>query len=194
MMPSLCLAFVNTEALSSGRRIDRLTDADVLVTWLESTGAIDRQVAREARDRWSAPPIGAALLGEARSLRRTLRAAMNRIVDEAIVPRSAITAVNRLLARGQRSATLVSRGERFVLDSRFHASEPIDLLVPIAHDVADLLTTGDWRRIGRCAHPDCIRFFSDGSKSGTRRWCDMRTCGNRANVAAHYRRTQGHAY
>jgi predicted RNA-binding Zn ribbon-like protein len=33
-----------------------------------------------------------------------------------------------------------------------------------------------------------VLYFLDGTKNGTRRWCDMRTGGNRTNVAAYYRR------
>jgi predicted RNA-binding Zn ribbon-like protein len=37
-------------------------------------------------------------------------------------------------------------------------------------------------RIRRCAHPNCVLYFYDTSKNGTRRWCSMRTCGNRAKA------------
>lgn len=41
-------------------------------------------------------------------------------------------------------------------------------------------------RIRRCAHPDCVLFFYDTSKNGTRRWHSMATCGNRTKAARHY--------
>lgn len=37
-------------------------------------------------------------------------------------------------------------------------------------------------RVRRCAHPDCILWFLDVSKNGSRRWCSMEGCGNRAKV------------
>ncbi|WP_435106203.1 CGNR zinc finger domain-containing protein [Arhodomonas sp. AD133] len=37
-------------------------------------------------------------------------------------------------------------------------------------------------RIKRCEHPDCILYFLDTSKNGSRRWCSMQTCGNRAKA------------
>ncbi|NUP28501.1 MAG: CGNR zinc finger domain-containing protein, partial [Nocardia sp.] len=43
-------------------------------------------------------------------------------------------------------------------------------------------------RIRRCAHPDCILFFYDTSKSGARRRHSMTTCGNRAKAARHHAR------
>ena len=41
-----------------------------------------------------------------------------------------------------------------------------------------------------CAHPDCMRWFVDTSKSGRRRWCSMERCGNRAKAQRHYERTR----
>lgn len=38
------------------------------------------------------------------------------------------------------------------------------------------------------ACPNCDWLFLDKSKNGSRRWCDMAVCGNRAKVARHYRR------
>jgi len=43
-------------------------------------------------------------------------------------------------------------------------------------------------RIRACAHPECILYFLDTTRNGTRRWCDMRTCGNRAKAQRYQRR------
>jgi predicted RNA-binding Zn ribbon-like protein len=45
-------------------------------------------------------------------------------------------------------------------------------------------------RVRQCANPNCVLIFHDASKNGTRRWCDMATCGNREKAATHYRRTR----
>jgi predicted RNA-binding Zn ribbon-like protein len=36
-----------------------------------------------------------------------------------------------------------------------------------------------------CLGERCTRLFLDSSRRGTRRWCDMRECGNRAKAAAY---------
>lgn len=41
---------------------------------------------------------------------------------------------------------------------------------------------GSWRRLKACAEHDCRSVFYDESKNGTRTWCSMRVCGNRAKV------------
>lgn len=43
-------------------------------------------------------------------------------------------------------------------------------------------------RLRRCEAPDCDWFFLDRSRNGTRRWCSMETCGNRAKARRHYER------
>ncbi|MGW4498942.1 CGNR zinc finger domain-containing protein [Micromonospora sp. NPDC004336] len=45
-------------------------------------------------------------------------------------------------------------------------------------------------RVRRCAHPDCVLHFYDTSPKGSRRWCSMAGCGNRAKAARHYARTR----
>lgn len=39
--------------------------------------------------------------------------------------------------------------------------------------------------------PACGKAFIDQSKTGSRRWCSMSRCGNRAKVAAHRTRQAG---
>jgi predicted RNA-binding Zn ribbon-like protein len=58
------------------------------------------------------------------------------------------------------------------------------------HDVADLLTSGDLDRVGQCADDRCGWLFLDVSRNGSRRWCSMEACGNRAKARRHYRRSQ----
>jgi len=43
-------------------------------------------------------------------------------------------------------------------------------------------------RLTMCANPVCRLVFLDGSKSGTRRWCDDAGCGNRDRVRRHRHR------
>lgn len=52
-----------------------------------------------------------------------------------------------------------------------------------------MLLRGRPERIKRCsAYPICTLYFEDTTRNGTRRWCSMDTCGNRAKAARHYRR------
>ena len=48
-----------------------------------------------------------------------------------------------------------------------------------------LLGNSDANQIRAC--PNCDWLFLDKSKNGSRRWCDMAVCGNRAKAEKHYR-------
>jgi hypothetical protein len=49
----------------------------------------------------------------------------------------------------------------------------------VALSLATFLESGDRRRLKLCANPGCGFAFVDTSTNATRRWCDMRYCGNR---------------
>lgn len=53
---------------------------------------------------------------------------------------------------------------------------------------AELLTGPRRARVRQCDNPECRYLFLDASKAGTRRWCDMASCGNRAKAHRHYQR------
>jgi predicted RNA-binding Zn ribbon-like protein len=44
---------------------------------------------------------------------------------------------------------------------------------------ASLMITDEMKHVRACENPDCRLLFLDTSKNHTRRWCDMRLCGNR---------------
>src|SRR5207245_332742 len=56
------------------------------------------------------------------------------------------------------------------------------VLWPVARSAADLLTEGPLGAIRRCEGRGCGWLFLDTSRNRTRRWCDMRICGNRAKA------------
>lgn len=56
-----------------------------------------------------------------------------------------------------------------------------DLMAPLL----ELVRIRD--RLSICGNPVCRLVFLDGSKSGTRRWCDDGGCGNRDRVRRHRR-------
>ncbi|MET9500779.1 CGNR zinc finger domain-containing protein [Streptomyces sp. NPDC006622] len=58
-----------------------------------------------------------------------------------------------------------------------------------ARNYLELLNTAP-DRIRGCAHEACVLHFFDTSRNGTRRWCSMAACGNRAKASRHYARTK----
>jgi predicted RNA-binding Zn ribbon-like protein len=44
---------------------------------------------------------------------------------------------------------------------------------------AEFLTSDQMHQLRSCGNPECRWLFVDTSKNHTRRWCDMKVCGNR---------------
>jgi predicted RNA-binding Zn ribbon-like protein len=67
--------------------------------------------------------------------------------------------------------------------------KPEHLLGPIARSAAELLVHKDLvAKVHQCEGDNCGWLFVDCSKNHSRRWCDMRDCGNRAKVRRHRKR------
>jgi predicted RNA-binding Zn ribbon-like protein len=80
-------------------------------------------------------------------------------------------------------------GEGFAWQWADERVEPEHLLGPIARSAAELLVQPDLvAKIHQCEGDNCGWLFMDCSKNHSRRWCDMRDCGNRAKVRRHRKR------
>jgi predicted RNA-binding Zn ribbon-like protein len=65
------------------------------------------------------------------------------------------------------------------------------VLWPVSWSAAELLTHGPIDRVRECpGQGNCGWLFLDLTKNASRRWCDMRVCGNRAKARRHYTRTR----
>jgi predicted RNA-binding Zn ribbon-like protein len=58
----------------------------------------------------------------------------------------------------------------------------------VAKSAADLLTSGRALAVRQCAAETCWWLFLDTSRNQSRRWCDMKVCGNREKVRRFYER------
>lgn len=65
-------------------------------------------------------------------------------------------------------------------------STPLAYETALAVSALALLCAETMRRIRICAN--CCWLFLDGSRNGSRIWCDMAVCGNRQKARRHYRR------
>ncbi|MET9905062.1 CGNR zinc finger domain-containing protein [Streptomyces sp. NPDC006446] len=102
------------------------------------------------------------------------------------LPAQAAARVDALLAHGRVRLTLTARGPGETPEFDDPSWGPAWLA---ARNYLELLDTAP-DRIRRCAHDACILHFFDTSRNGTRRWCSMAACGNRAKASRHYARTK----
>jgi predicted RNA-binding Zn ribbon-like protein len=60
----------------------------------------------------------------------------------------------------------------------------------VLHACAGLLTSRKRNRIRECQADNCAWLFMDHSRNQSRRWCDMKVCGNREKARRFYRRNR----
>jgi predicted RNA-binding Zn ribbon-like protein len=187
----LCLDFVNTEIVVHGELRDLLSDFGRWMAWQSAAGGPEMTEAKAMAREWGGKAESMNALARAVAFRSELRKMAGCVASHKPVPKSAVGAINQLLRRGAAYGQLTPVGRGFVRQVHRDVREPADLLVPIAEDAADLLCEGDRGRVRKCGSPTCVLFFYDKSRNRMRRWCSMDHCGNRAKVAAHYRRRRG---
>jgi predicted RNA-binding Zn ribbon-like protein len=102
-------------------------------------------------------------------------APLNRLIDQHLAARHTLVA-----AQGRVGSARMSTG----------ANASSLLLSDICLAIVELFAGTKAARIKQCASATCDRFFLDESKSGTRTWCSMQTCGNRMKAARYYERTK----
>jgi predicted RNA-binding Zn ribbon-like protein len=188
----LCLDFVNTANLREGGPLrDRLRVYGDLVRWGERTGALDVATAKRLLLTAGRDPAEAERVLE-RS--RTLREAMYRVFHrwrraEAPAPED-VELVSRAGAEATAAQQLVTDADGFEL--HWPETDALDRVWwPAATSAVALLLSPDLARVKECGADDCDWLFLDVSRNRSRRWCDMKECGNRAKARRHYARRAG---
>lgn len=160
----LALDLVNTRWVDHGRTLDLFDEPSDLHAWLQ-----EHELAEEHAD-------------ATETLRHT-RAVLRRSLEDPGAP--AEHDLNAVLGHGALRHTL--------RDGSVHENAQTDpgwaAAWHAAHNYLDLVRRSP-HRIRRCAHPDCVLYFFDISRNGTRRWCSMDGCGSRVKAARHYRRNR----
>ncbi|MGX1269996.1 CGNR zinc finger domain-containing protein [Streptomyces phaeoluteigriseus] len=178
----LSLDLLNTRWIADGALQDLLTGTDGLAVWLAANGLDGRFTA------------DAATLRHVLRAREALKAAVDgapasgagAVPGEAATREAAIAEVDALLEHGRVRPTLTAEGPGERPEFADRAWGPAWLA---ARDYLRLLATAPGRIRG-CAHEACVLHFFDTSRNGTRRWCSMAGCGNRAKASRHYARTK----
>jgi predicted RNA-binding Zn ribbon-like protein len=184
----LCLAFANTLCWrGSSAPVEALGDGAALLDWI----AASRPVAPALRRRVVAQPGGAgALLGAALALREAIYRIFANVAAGDSVPARDLAALNRALAQAPPRARIARAGAGWAWQVAPAGPLAPALLAPVLWSAGDLLAGAARRDVRRCANDQCLWLFLDHSKGGTRRWCDMASCGNRAKARRHYLRTK----
>jgi predicted RNA-binding Zn ribbon-like protein len=185
--------FVNTAGLSKGKPFEDLPTTTAAVDWLVQVGFLSAEAASAERVRLEASPTrGDQTLRRLRATRAGLRELIDALAEDRAPRAAAVAAVNASL-RVEESAQLVAAGARLRIAYR-RDGDPFDqALAAISRAIAQELSEGRPDRFRVCENDRCRWAFYDRSRPGTRRWCEMSSCGNRMKAARHRARQRSSA-
>jgi predicted RNA-binding Zn ribbon-like protein len=177
----LCLAFANTRYWrgSEPAATEQLNQPIDLGNWLTANAPMPKR--RADLD---------TLFDDALSLREAIYRIFLAIGEGGQPPAPDLETFNSALAQTPRRLGISARGGVYCWIVAAPSAALGGALAPVIWSAADLLSRANERRVRRCANDKCRWVFVDRSKAGTRRWCDMNSCGNRAKAHRHYARSR----
>ena len=186
----LCLDFVNTLDNRLNEDIhENLNSYDDLVAWSKQAGLVTdaaaEQLLEEARRH---PEEAREILLRARDSREVMYRIFLTLAEGGHPAEADLYALNAALTRTMVHARIVPHDGGFVWGWQDEERELDSLLWPVIRSAADLLTSSELEGVRVCAAEDCSWLFLDTSKNHTRRWCSMKSCGNRAKARRHYKK------
>jgi predicted RNA-binding Zn ribbon-like protein len=178
----LLLDFINTRPIMDGEAVELLPDGRALARWLGAAGLVDKRECARLMRRWSAPEFAAGFQ-KVREFREGVRETVLKMEQGEHFSPDVLKNLNGLLVNHPVLEQVAQVEAAFERRRHFAAEIPEHAFAPLADAFADLLTATPLSRIRKCN--SCVLHFYDTSKKGTRVWCSMNLCGNRAKVAAY---------
>ena len=162
-----------------------------LLSWGRRTGMVAPDAAPrltlEATRRTAA---AAAILDRAVALREAIYRIFSAVTAKRTPEAADLDLLNIVLSEALAALQVAPTADGFVWAWDSQRPELGHVLWPVAQSAADLLTSVDLHAVRECAAPDCGWLFLDTSRNHSRRWCDMKACGNRAKARRHYERNR----
>ncbi len=200
----LALDFVNTLGGRRGGSTRELMDtyAD-LVTWGLGASIVTPEEAEHLLQAALLHPVHAvAVLERAHRLREAIYALVAARMRNDAAQSTNLAALNSELAQSlvHRRVTTGATGMAWTWDWRAEGvtgdsdgqGNPIlvldGVLWPVAVAAADLLTIHNHPPLRECASDACSWLYLDTTRNHSRRWCDMKGCGNQAKVRRYRQR------
>jgi predicted RNA-binding Zn ribbon-like protein len=187
---NVALDFANTVSrrkVEGGSR-DHLDRYGRLVSWAQQAGLLnDRRAERLRKRAHDHPRAAVAALRRAIAVREAIFSIFSAVAARRRPPADALDRLNSALPIAYALPRLIHDANGFQL--RFADDDEdlaASLIAPVVRAALALVTSDDRERVRECHSTTCAWLFLDHSKNGTRVWCDMKVCGNRAKAKRHY--------
>jgi predicted RNA-binding Zn ribbon-like protein len=184
------LDFTNTvNNRSSGHPEELLTDYTRLLQWAQEAGVVIPKTAeRLLRLAAETPGHAQSVVRHAIQIREAIYAIFVAIAEHRGIPSTALALLNTAVQHASEHAHITHSNRRFSWEWVLPENSLDSILWPVARSAADLLTSDDLVYVRQCASETCAWLFVDKTKNHRRRWCEMRTCGNRDKARRYYQR------
>ena len=200
---ALALDFANTlDDRHRDLHRDHLPDFGALVSWSRQAGAMNNgQAAFLVRAASRRAAAARAALRRGHVLREAIYRIFSAEAHGRAVPPADLALLNaevanfyrrlriKPMAPAKQTGRIARTGRAFAWDWDEECAALERMLWPVVRSAAELLTSEDIARVRECAADTCGWLFLDRSKNRTRRWCDMKVCGNRAKAREFYKRS-----
>ncbi len=191
----LCLDFANTVNWHAGPHpVEELKQFADLVAWARRVALLgDEQAEYLLRQAMRRPAEAEAVLANAQATREAIYHLLSGQAHHQPAQPDDVQTLNVALGKALSHARLTLGPDGFAWDWSATDLDALDqMLWPVVQSAVDLLTSPELDRVGECADDrGCGWLFLDMTKNRSRRWCDMKDCGNRAKARRHYAKRKG---
>ncbi len=180
----VCLDFTNTlEDRPDETPQELLSSYSDLIAWGRQAQIVSDEEARRLLEEEARRPDEAkATLQRAMTLREALYRICEKVVEEGAPEESDLWILDSVLSQGMVQARILAEGNGFRWGWLDKGEALESVLWVVARPAADLLTSELRHAVRICGAEDCGWLFLDTSKNHSRRWCNMKSCGNRAKA------------
>jgi predicted RNA-binding Zn ribbon-like protein len=159
------------------------------LSWSQQAGLVStHQTLAFSAKAANRPAEAGAILGRAIELREAIYRIFLAVTEGEAPSKADLATLNSELARNHERlrVTCPKASEAFEWEWVADDEALAHPLGPVARSAAELLTSSrELSLVRQCGGENCGWLFIDSSKNHSRRWCDMRDCGNRAKVRRH---------
>lgn len=177
------MALVNTlSGRGSGAPKETLVSGAALIDWARGAGILTASTAADLTRQAGAQPTEAArALERTRALREALHALFAAVAAKRAPSPAVLATLAAHVSPGFEHPRLVFN-DGSLRWAPGAVAELDDVPRELARAAASLIGSDCLLRVRACAADDCRWWFIDDTRNHSRRWCEMKTCGNRAKL------------
>ena len=186
----LCLDFANTvDDRTDEHPQELLVSYADLVAWSRQAKVLSENEAWKLLEKAKKPHVEAnKVLRRAVEIREAIFRIFKTVAEGRSPQDEDLALLSAIVAEAQGHARIVPGAHGFRWDWVETGSELDCMLWPVVRSASDFLTSDELDTLRVCASDTCNWLFIDTSKNHSRRWCNMKSCGNREKARRFYTR------